>query len=317
MAGRAPSPRAVIAWVALLPWAGWLAARMLDITPGYRGIELIAFTPYVAASALLPLGLALLLRRWDAAVGALAIVAALAAIVVPRALGSAAEAPAGATELTVMTLNMSDGEADAREVVALVREGGVDVLSLQEISSEGRPNLARAGLNRMLPVQAQGTDGTWMYATGGASAVEPMPGEDPLAVVPRVRLQRPGAQVEILGPHPHSPTDPRKAASWLRILAGIPGTGSDGPLRIVAGDLNATLDHSELRDVLDRGYVDAADEVGEGLTPTYPADGMFPPPITIDHVLVDKRIEALDVSVHDVAGSDHRALIAELAVPGG
>jgi endonuclease/exonuclease/phosphatase (EEP) superfamily protein YafD len=315
MADRAPSPRAVIAWVALLPWAGWLAARLLDVTPGYRGIELVAFTPYVAASALLPLGLALLLRRWGAAAVALAIVAAFAAVVLPRALGASEESPAGTNELTVMTLNMSDGEADAQEVVALVREYGVDVLSLQEISSEGRPNLARAGLRRVLPTEAQGTDGTWIYAAEGASPVDPAAGEVPVAVVPRVRLETGGILVEVLGPHPLSPTDPRKAASWRQVLAAIPGPEKAGPLRIVAGDLNATLDHSELRDVLERGYVDAADEVGAGLAPTYPADGLLPPPITIDHVLADERIEVLDASIHDVAGSDHRALIADLAIP--
>ena len=317
MADRAPSPRAVIAWVALLPWAGWLAARLLDVTPGSRGIELIAFTPYVAATALLPLGLALLLRRWAAAAVALAIVGVFAAIVLPRTLGGAEESADGADQLTVMTLNLSDGEADAREVVALVREYGADVLSLQEISSEGRPNLARAGLGRLLPVEAQGTDGTWIYAAKDASPVDPAAGEVPVAVVPRVRVETGGTSVEVLGPHPLSPTDPRKAASWRQVLAAIPGPEEGGPLRIVAGDLNATLDHSELRDVLDRGYVDAADEAGAGLAPTYPADGLFPPPITIDHVLADERIEVLDVSIHDVDGSDHRALIADLAIPAG
>ena len=44
-----------------------------------------------------------------------------------------------------------------------------------------------------------------------------------------------------------------------------------GDGRILAGDFNATLDHPELRAVLDRGYVDAADAASGGLKPTWPA----------------------------------------------
>ncbi|MEJ7787976.1 MAG: hypothetical protein WKF96_24510, partial [Solirubrobacteraceae bacterium] len=41
-----------------------------------------------------------------------------------------------------------------------------------------------------------------------------------------------------------------------------------GPLRLIAGDLNATLDHGALRDLLSDGYVDAADATGNGLLST-------------------------------------------------
>jgi endonuclease/exonuclease/phosphatase family metal-dependent hydrolase len=37
--------------------------------------------------------------------------------------------------------------------------------------------------------------------------------------------------------------------------------------------------------------------------------------VVIDHVLVDRRIGVRGVSVHAVAGSDHRAVVAELSLP--
>jgi len=37
--------------------------------------------------------------------------------------------------------------------------------------------------------------------------------------------------------------------------------------------------------------------------------------VTIDHVLVDRRIGVRDMSVHRIPGSDHRAIVAELIVP--
>ena len=70
-------------------------------------------------------------------------------------------------------------------------------------------------------------------------------------------------------------------------LRALPPATPDGRLRILAGDFNATLDHAELRRILDTGYQDAAAQVGAGLHGTWPRDRAFPPPVTIDHVLAD------------------------------
>jgi endonuclease/exonuclease/phosphatase family metal-dependent hydrolase len=37
--------------------------------------------------------------------------------------------------------------------------------------------------------------------------------------------------------------------------------------------------------------------------------------VTIDHVLVDRRIGVRDVQVHGLPRSDHRAVLASLTVP--
>ena len=39
--------------------------------------------------------------------------------------------------------------------------------------------------------------------------------------------------------------------------------------------------------------------------------------LTIDHVLADERIAPLALTVHTLPGTDHRALVAELALPPG
>jgi endonuclease/exonuclease/phosphatase family metal-dependent hydrolase len=83
---------------------------------------------------------------------------------------------------------------------------------------------------------------------------------------------------------------------------------------LLIGDFNATLDHAAVRRLLDTGYVDAADAVGNGLTPTWQAS--LVPPVSIDHVLVEEGIGVRAVRVHDIARSDHRAVVADLVVPG-
>jgi endonuclease/exonuclease/phosphatase family metal-dependent hydrolase len=87
-------------------------------------------------------------------------------------------------------------------------------------------------------------------------------------------------------------------------------------VRILAGDFNATLDHPELRDVLERGYVDAADEAGAGLEPTWPSNSPFPPGVTIDHVLADERVAVRHHRTVRIPGSDHQAVRATLQLPG-
>ena len=39
------------------------------------------------------------------------------------------------------------------------------------------------------------------------------------------------------------------------------------------------------------------------------------PPVTLDHVLVDRRIGVRDVHVRAVSGSDHRAVLATVTLP--
>ena len=67
--------------------------------------------------------------------------------------------------------------------------------------------------------------------------------------------------------------------------------------------------------MLDRGYADAAERAGTGLKATWPALPRRSLPITIDHVLVDRRVRVLSVHVEQLPGSDHRAVIAELVLP--
>jgi endonuclease/exonuclease/phosphatase (EEP) superfamily protein YafD len=54
---------------------------------------------------------------------------------------------------------------------------------------------------------------------------------------------------------------------------------------------------------------------GKGLIPTWPEMGHNLPPVTIDHILAERRIRILSYEVDDIPGSDHRAVYARLAVP--
>ncbi len=296
----------------------WALLRGLGLDRlGHPLVALVAFTPYVTATALVPVLVALLLGRRAVALVALAAAIVLAAAVVPRALGGPPDAARG-PRLTVMTSNQFVGRADPRAVVRLVRERGVDVLSLQEVTPASLRRLDAAGVRELLPHRvvdvggARGGNGSALLARRRLRPLRVPPGGNaqPAALL-RVRRAPP---VRVQAVHPFPPIDRGEVAAWRADLARLPAAGAAGALGILAGDFNATLDHRELREVLDRGYADAADSLGDGLASTWSARPPFTR-LTIDHVLADERITPLAVSVHTLPGTDHRAVVAELALP--
>ncbi|MCW2983380.1 MAG: endonuclease/exonuclease/phosphatase family protein [Conexibacter sp.] len=306
--------------VVLAPWLAWAAIRTLGLEGGTRLVPLMTFTPYVGLTAPVPLVAALLLRRWVVAAVALAVVAAFALALLPRALdGPQPDVAAGAT-VHAMTANLFEGAGDARTIVALVRRQHVDVLALEELTPEEVARLDRAGLGRVLrhrDVDARpGASGTGLYSRW------PLRRRDPYNQLdrngePRALVAVPGAApIDVQAIHPPPPLH-GQTTIWRTMLGELPAPGR-GQLRMLMGDFNATLDHRQLRRLLggDDGYVDAADATGQGYDTTWPAGRDFPPEITIDHVLIDPRMAATAVSVHLVPRSDHRAVIATLRVPG-
>jgi endonuclease/exonuclease/phosphatase family metal-dependent hydrolase len=106
------------------------------------------------------------------------------------------------------------------------------------------------------------------------------------------------------------------AKCWAEGLRALPA--ADGRARILAGDFNATLDHAGLRRLLATGYRDAADVTGEGLLATWPyygRKGETVPPVTLDHVLADRRIALRQFKTLKLPHTDHRAVYTELTLP--
>ncbi|MFI9810523.1 endonuclease/exonuclease/phosphatase family protein [Saccharothrix variisporea] len=300
--------------------AAFLAAaalRLLGIDGTRYMIATTALTPYITAGGVLLGLLALVLRRW--AVGTVVLVVALVLVsaVAPRAFPDSRPNGVGFA-VDVMSANLLLGTADAEAVVRVVRARDVDVLSLQELTPAMVADLDRAGLRDVLPHRvfhaAPGASGAGIAAkfplTARALAAPSSLGQAGALV------DLPGADIEVVSVHPMPPVVTEGPDQWQRDMAGLPGPDHGGLVRVLAGDFNATLDHVGLRRLLNRGYVDAADQVGKGLDPTWPSGGgVWPPPVTIDHVLVDGRCPVDDFEVVDIPGSDHRAVITRFVVP--
>jgi endonuclease/exonuclease/phosphatase (EEP) superfamily protein YafD len=292
--------------------------RTFGLESGYPMVALLAFTPQVTVGGVVVVLTAVATRQWGPAAVAAVCVLVLAVLVAPRGLGGADEpAPAAGRTLRVMTANLHLGRVPAAHLTRLVREHRVDVLAVQELTARLADDLDRAGLRRTLP---RATSGFGPLGHGSAvytrlDATPKRLGGETLNALVAIRGRWPQVgSFDVVVVHPPPPTR-KRVERWREDLRRLPGPDGEGS-RILAGDFNATLDHRELRRLLDLGYSDAAADVGSGWRATWPAGGRGMPGVAIDHVLIDESWSARRVTTHGLPGSDHRAVLAELAPRG-
>lgn len=305
-------------WIAVAPVAAWALVRLFGLERGFPLVPLMAFTPYAAVAALLVAGVALALRNWAAATVAGLVTLFLALAVLPRAVGDGTVDAAGRETFTVLSANIHHGTGEAGALVELVERHRPDLLAIQELTPGFAGRLRRAGLDRLLPNEVletrRGVSGSGLYSR---LPMRKLAAPQLFAFrQPRAVLRLPGGRrIRVVDVHPYPPQS-HHVEQWTAALESLPSAGTGAPW-VLVGDFNATLDHSQLREILDRGYRDAGEVAGEGLVPTWPAEEWASrlPGVTIDHVLADRRLGVVDYEVEELPGSDHRPVRAELALP--
>ncbi|HEY2796102.1 MAG TPA: endonuclease/exonuclease/phosphatase family protein, partial [Micromonosporaceae bacterium] len=309
----------VITWLLVLAWAGFAVVRIFGWERTWILDVAMPFTPYLALATILPLGLALALRRWNALAIAALTAIALATVFIPRAFGQAD--PGHGPTLRVMSQNMKIGAADPATVVGLVRSHHIDLLAVDEFTPQADDALTAAGLTSLLPF----------------SATHPLPGATGSAIYSRYPLSDPGYQnlaggfgqeyatvtvpralpLVVVAVHTRAPALAGEQTDWARSIAQQPAATPHGAVRMLAGDFNATFDQKPLRTLLATGYVDVASQLGDGMKTTWPYDGRWipPVPVTLDHFFVDPRIGCVSFGTQTVKGTDHRAIFAVVTLP--
>ncbi|MCW2743127.1 MAG: Metal-dependent hydrolase [Blastococcus sp.] len=307
--------------VAALPWVVWAGLRLTGTERGFPLVPAMSFTPYAAASAVLPLALSARYRSPAGAVLSASAGIALTGAVLARGRRPPGGPPAGGTRVRIATVSLRRGLVAAAPVLDLVRRHDVDVLAVQELTPRAEAALQAAGLGDLLPSahvlparpgSPEAASGAiWTRLALRSRATTPGVFEQPTARLAAAC----GTEFEVTSVHTLPPaTSPAAVRGWTADLAALPDPGPE-VLRVLAGDFNATLDHAAFRSVLRRGYTDAARAAGRALAWTWRPLHLRFPRLTLDHVLVDPRIAVAGVELAAVRGSDHRAVVAELVLP--
>ncbi len=285
--------------------------------------QLVPFRPWilVAVLGLLVLLLVVLWFRrgaWPFVAGVLAVLLAGTAMVLPRTIAD--PLPTAGAPLTVLAFNTYEGSADPAQLAELIAATRPDVVSLSESGQAYRSRIAPLveplgyRLHTSTPPGRDDVAGVTAVVSEELGDVQVQYGAE--APFPYVVVTGGGlGPLRFVAFHSVAPV-PGSVPQWLTDLARLEQwCGGPEPV-VVAGDFNATLDHSALRSSM-AGCRDAAAQRGAGLVPTW-----GPTPRTraigpqIDHVIATEGIAPETFSVHDIAGSDHRAVVTRLRLPG-
>lgn len=286
-----------------------------------RGVLALA----LGVLALLVGGFAVRRKAWGVSAAlALALAAAsmgTAGVQIVRGWG----APAAEGDLTVVAWNAYGGGATPESIARLVRDTGADVVSLPETDAFAAAEvvgiLAREGITMRHDTVAAAPGGEAIPTSILiSSALGPYVRDASIASTPGLPsgVWRPvdGQGPTLVAAHPMPPL-PRVMDQWDAGLRWIAGQCADADV-IVAGDLNATVDHFAglgTRDGAIGGCRDAAADVGTGALGTWPVRLPVALAAPIDHVLVGAGWRAESATVltdFDGAGSDHRPIVATL-----
>jgi endonuclease/exonuclease/phosphatase (EEP) superfamily protein YafD len=283
--------------------------------------QVAAFIPYGLLGYLLALGclLAALARaRHRLAPGVITVVVAILTACHLAWLGPLFvddHRAAGTPKFRLMSLNMFNGEADSGQVAE--RAEKADVVILVEATPDALRALERYGWDKRFPYSVgdprNNFSNTAVYSRFPLSRSSQIGDTSFQQWVTTVRIPRVGG-IRLMAVHPCNPyCGDDRWSSEHRLLRRTVIDNIDQPL-VVAGDFNAVDDHGPMQALQRAGLKSATDVAGAGWLPTYPANRSFPPLLPIDHVMINKDLTATSVTSFTVTGSDHRGLLATLAL---
>ena len=266
------------------------------------------------------LGLLLVLRaRWRL-LGAALLIAAMTVFawpLLPEEERSDVPIAVGNT-LTVLSLNLQFGQADIAEVSELVT-ADVDVLALQEYTPGFEEELVAAGLLEEFPHQVGTAEtdasGTMLLSRTPVELVAEAEGTVFENLIATTTVEGTDWNLGVI----HTAPPQMGADAWVHDGAAVEELAEPylEENLLLVGDFNAIDQHFTMRELTADGDLRdlAARKQGEGLGwhPTWPTGTWAPSFARIDHALVSGRVRGGVTQFETVTGSDHKALLVEVA----
>jgi endonuclease/exonuclease/phosphatase (EEP) superfamily protein YafD len=311
--------------IELAGWAAVTAVGALLITQvfGWGGGKMLpmvqAFTPYLLVAPFVVAPAATVGRRH--ALGLISALQAIGSLVLLAPVvfhGTPPLVPPGAARLTVTHANLLYENTD-RSVAAAeaVMATDADVLVLSEYTPQHERSLQAAGGDRYpfrVSRPLEGTEGiaVWSKYPLSDTSVERL--DLRLSIITTVDVA--GTPLRIVGVHPIPPISDNGLRHWQSSMRAIGDAAArPGPPTMIVGDFNASRWHPPFKRLLDRGWRDAHEAMGHGLSTSWPADGdVVPPFVRLDHALLGDDVLPVEVRDVDIPGSDHRGFTVSVAV---
>jgi endonuclease/exonuclease/phosphatase (EEP) superfamily protein YafD len=235
--------------------------------------------------------------------------------------------PGGRPTLTVMSYNVNYGLAGDAEGIAAIRAGGAELVVLQETTLAWERAL-RAELAAEYPHMAF----RHCCGAGGLAFLSKHPFEEREYVGPvaggwfpawRVVVDAPLGRVQVLAVHLHPPLDERGSVlsgyfptkkvrrAEMRAYAELLDPALPA---LVVGDFNEDEDGGALRFLAGQGLHTVLPAFHPGAETWRWQTSLGGVTSTLDHVVADRRLEALDARVIRAGRSDHLPVIATFAL---
>ncbi|NOL43505.1 endonuclease/exonuclease/phosphatase family protein [Kribbella sandramycini] len=291
----------------------------LDELPPFT--QLVAFRPQ-GLVLVFALALLMLIRKgWRIAAGLVVLLVLTGAgLTLPRLTNDPQPPLSDTRELTIMVANVLGGGANAGAVAELIRQRKPDLVSLPEAQVDVREEiraqlqgLQYAGYTDQPTSAVESATSVLVSSTLGAVQVKrDLPTEFGHLLVTGGSL----GEVRLIAYHGFPPL-PDAVPAWKHDLQQLRRWCAADPPTVIAGDFNATLDHSDFRWAMASNCQSVAPEVGRGFVGTWPTDQ---PPLLrtqIDHVLATRPIVPGSFAAYEVEGTDHLAVVVRIAVPKG
>jgi endonuclease/exonuclease/phosphatase (EEP) superfamily protein YafD len=272
-------------------------------------LELLTFFRIQYAALLLVAGvIALAARLPRVALAALALAAVNVAVVAPTWFPPrGAESEPGSGSLTLLMLNLEDGNPRHADVARLISETNPDVVGLLELTPVWAgglaPALAPFPHRRVSPEQGAYGIGLYSKLAVRQATLERFPRDGPVSVVGRFDLD--GEPFTLVLTHVHTPFAGDIHRHQFEALAEA-RDGFDEHLAI-CGDLNSVPWSSSFRHLAGAGDLTDSHR-GHWLEGSWPTWGMLIR-VPIDNCLISPGVTVLERTYAEDVGSDHFPLL--------
>jgi endonuclease/exonuclease/phosphatase (EEP) superfamily protein YafD len=315
--------------------AGWLIVAVLGLVALLRLVAWDSLEPLIVLDALtlivyLPAWVvavaALIMRRWWLAGAAVVIVVAQLAFVAPE-LRAAAPVPAWARHAPVVRVfdaNIDKSPRFEAGYVRAIEQDRPDLITLEEFTPPALKSMVASGVlagfrDRCVAPAYGGTGfliASRLRMTACRVRTVLWEGQRVPYMVEATLWSRGGPValrvVHTLAPLPFS-------AYWREWSAALAAVGQsvragDDSRMLMVGDFNATWGNSGFVALLHDGLTDGAAARGDAIDMTWPNGAVVPPFVRIDHVMTGARLAVTQVAAKPGFGSDHRYLVAAVAI---